>query len=312
MTAAKQRLKPHAIDVRSPMDPVNWFLNDRDDVRSFVRGDDGYVAAITQRLMGSPDMFPSALGYLPWQSINFVTAHDGFTMWDLVSYVHKRNGRNGHGGTDGTDDNRSSNWGWEGDAGVPASIVDIRKRQMKNFCALMMLSAGTPMFVAGDEFANTQLGNNNPYNRDDETTWLDWERAVTHADLVRFFSLMIRFRRAHPAIGHPSGWAGRVTWRGVQAEPDLSHQSRSLAWFLSGAEVGDDDLFACINAWNQSLVFTMPDGPGAWLRVADTSLASPADIAEAGAEAAMTRFSYEVAGHSLVLFRRQATDAARR
>jgi glycogen operon protein len=150
---------------------------------------------------------------------------------------------------------------------------------MKNFCALMMLSSGTPMFLAGDEFANTQQGNNNPYNRDDETTWLDWTRAVTHADLLRFFQRMIAFRRAHRSIGDVSGWEGRVHWHGVGPDPDLAYHSRSLAWFLDGSPLGDEDLYVMINAWNQPLTFTVQEfDRHPWRVVVDTDRRPPHDI----------------------------------
>ncbi len=287
-----------------------WNGKFRDDIRSFIRGDSGYVPTLMIRLAGSPDLFPPELGYRCDQSVNFVTAHDGFTMWDLVSYVYKRNLANGEGGRDGTDDNRSANWGWEGDEATPASVVALRKRQMRNFCALMMISAGTPMLVAGDEFANTQQGNNNPYNRDDETTWLDWDLSTKNSDLLRFFQLMIRFRRRHRSIGDPVGWDGRVHWHGVDDRPDVSNNSRSLAWFLDGAPTDDDDLYVMVNGWSAALSFIVfAPGPSEWRVAVDTTRASPDDIAEdpRGAEA-LSAPNYVVGPHSIVvLVRKRAT-----
>ena len=131
-----------------------------------------------QRLYGSDDLFPDGLQETcrPHQSVNFVTAHDGFCLYDLVAYDRKHNEANGHGNTDGTDDNRSWNCGVEGDAGASDAVLALRRQQAKNFCALLMLANGLPMIVAGDEFLNTQRGNNNPYNQDNEITWLDWAR----------------------------------------------------------------------------------------------------------------------------------------
>ncbi len=130
------------------------------------------------RLYGSDDLFPDdAARRVPAVSeLNFVTAHDGFCLYDLVAYNTKHNEANGHGNTDGTDDNRSWNCGWEGDDGATADVLALRQRQVKNFCCLLMLANGTPMFCAGDEFMHTQRGNNNPYNQDNEITWLDWDR----------------------------------------------------------------------------------------------------------------------------------------
>ena len=133
----------------------------RDDLRDFVRGVPGRVGALMQRLYGSDDLFPDDLenSYRPFQSVNFLTAHDGFCLYDLVSYNQKHNEANGHHNTDGTDDNRSWNCGWEGDVGVPQEVVALRRRQVKNFICLLMLSNGTPMFCAGDdEFLDTRAG----------------------------------------------------------------------------------------------------------------------------------------------------------
>ena len=136
-----------------------------------------------QRLYGSDDLFPDKLyeTYRPRQSINFITAHDGFCLHDLVAYNEKHNEPNGHKNTDGSDYNLSWNCGHEGDVDAPPEVLALRLRQAKNFCAMLMLAQGTPMIVAGDEFLNTQRGNNNPYNQDNITTWLDWDRLQKNA-----------------------------------------------------------------------------------------------------------------------------------
>ena len=133
--------------------------------------------------------------------MNYVCSHDGFNMRDLVSYTERRNWANGHNNTDGMSDNFSWNCGWEGDDGVPAEVVAMRKQQVKNLFALLMLANGTPMFCAGDEFFHTQGGNNNPYNQDNETTWLDWSQLEAHRDL---FSL----REGHDRVSQGSPVAG--------------------------------------------------------------------------------------------------------
>src|SRR5678810_75990 len=132
------------------------------------------------------------------QSVNFLTAHDGFCLYDLVAYNEKHNKSNGHGNTDGTNDNLSWNCGWEGDENAPEVVLALRRQQARNFCALLLLSNGIPMIVAGDEFLNTQRGNNNPYNQDNETTWLDWSLLETNQDMFRFFQRMIAFRKERP------------------------------------------------------------------------------------------------------------------
>src|SRR5581483_8693394 len=162
-----------------------WNGRFRDDVRSFVKSDNGMVGALMARLYGSDDLFPGDLfnAYRPYQSVNYVTSHDGFCLYDLVSYNQKHNEANGNDNRDGPDSNLSWNCGWEGDAGAPLEVLALRRRQAKNFCCLLFLANGTPMFLAGDEFLNTQGGNNNPYNQDNATTWLDWSLLQKNAGM---------------------------------------------------------------------------------------------------------------------------------
>ncbi len=251
-----------------------WNGRFRDDVRGFVKGDDGLVPSLMRRVYASDDLFPDGPGdmYHPYQSVNFVTAHDGFSMYDLVSYNDRHNGANGHAGTDGSSDNRSWNCGWEGDAGVPAEVQALRTRQIKNFMALLMLSNGVPMFVAGDEFGNTQGGNNNPYNQDNETTWLDWDRLVSNAELFDFAKGMIALRKSRAAIARSRFWREDVRWFGTSGEPDLAPWSRSLAWWLSGRRFDEGDLYVMVNAYHEPLTFSV-QMPGPWRRIVDTSAA---------------------------------------
>jgi glycogen operon protein len=289
---------------------LQWNGCYRDDLRSFVRGEPGKVGALVQRLYGSDDLFPDALHDTrrPHQSINFLTAHDGFCLYDLVAYDGKHNDANGHGNSDGSDDNRSWNCGWEGDDGAPAAVLALRRQQAKNFCALLLLSNGIPMIVAGDEFLNTQRGNNNPYNQDNEITWLDWSRLEQNRDVHRFFKLMIAFRRAHPSIGRPTFWREDVSWHGPDGPVDLSPESRSLAYVLRGASQGDDDLCVMINAHWEPRTFALPEGrPADWRRVADTSRPSPDDIAEPGAGTAIDSDSLPVAARSITILCRPRT-----
>lgn len=290
---------------------VNWLQWNgkfRDDVRAFVKGDPGYVGALMSRLYGSDDLFPDDLfdAYRPYQSVNFLTAHDGFCLYDLVAYNKKHNEANGHHNTDGADDNRSWNCGWEGDEGAPAEVLALRRRQVKNFCALLLLANGMPMIVAGDEFMNTQRGNNNPYNQDNEITWLDWELQEKNRDIFRFFKTMIALRKAHPSIGRSRFWREDVRWYGPGGPPDLNYHSHTLAYFLSGASQRDDDFYVMINAYWGDLRFTVQEGrPEEWLRVVDTSLPSPEDIAEPGQETRLDSLDYLVRARSVVVLRRQ-------
>jgi isoamylase len=282
-----------------------WNGQFRDDVRSFVRGEPDRTARLMTRLYGSGDLFPDNPEnvYHPYQSINFVTAHDGFCLYDLVSYNSKHNEANGHNNEDGTDYNLSWNCGWEGDEGAPAEVLELRKRQIKNFCCLLFLSNGTPMMRAGDEFMNTQKGNNNPYNQDNEITWLDWELLGKNHDIFRFFKLMIAFRKDHPTLGRSRFWRGDVRWYGAKGEADISFESRSLAFCLQGSGEEDDDIYVMINSQGKDLEFTLQDGEAReWLRVVDTSLSSPLDIMEPGRESALGDLNYRVKARSVVAF----------
>ncbi|HUI43311.1 MAG TPA: isoamylase [Terriglobia bacterium] len=287
---------------------LQWNGQFRDNLRSFVKGDAGMVPALITRVYGSSDLFPDDVlnAYHPYQSVNFVTCHDGFCLYDLVSYNQKHNEANGENNEDGTDDNLSWNCGWEGDENVPADVVALRKRQAKNFCCLLLLSNGTPMFPAGDEFLNTQQGNNNPYNQDNEITWLDWDLLRKNQDHFRFFKTMIAFRKAHPSLGRSRFWRDDVRWYGVGGAPDLSYDSHTLAFCLHGASQNDKDLYVMINAYWEELTFGVQEGsPGDWRRVVDTSLDSPDDICEPGAEIPLGSPSYAVGPRSIVVLIRK-------
>jgi glycogen operon protein len=229
------------------------------------------------RLYGSDDLFLDTVqdAYRPFQSINYVSSHDGFCLHDLVAYNRKHNDANGHDNKDGVDDNRSWNCGWEGEIGAPAEVLSLRRQQAKNFCCLLFLAHGTPMWVAGDEFLNTQRGNNNPYKQDNETTWLDWSRQQSNTEFHRFFRLMLSLRQHHPQLGSSRFWRDRVTWHGVEGEPDRSHTSHTLACRLSEGE--GRCLYVMINAYWQDLTFQIPNDVH-WRRVVDTSAPSPQDI----------------------------------
>jgi isoamylase len=260
---------------------AQWNDRFRDDVRAFVRGDAGMVSSLMTRIYGSSDQFPDGLldAYHAYQSVNLVTAHDGFCLYDLVSYGEKHNEANGENNKDGSDSNLSWNSGWEGDEGAPPGVLALRRRQVKNFCTLLFLANGTPMFCAGDEFMNTQGGNNNPYNQDNETTWLDWDLLGRNRDVHRFFKAMIAFRKAHPAIGRSRFWREDVDWFGPEGEVDWSDESRQLAYLLRGASQGDRDLYVMINGGAADVAFTIQEGEAAeWVEVVDTGRPSPEDI----------------------------------
>jgi glycogen operon protein len=173
---------------------------------------------------------------------------------------------------------------------------------VKNFFLLLMLANGTPMFCAGDEFLNTQGGNNNPYNQDNEITWLDWDRLPGNREIFRFFKRAIAFRKSRQMLGRSRFWREDVRWYGTQAEPDLSFESRSIAWRLHGAQFNESDLYVMANSYHQALRFRIQEGrAGDWKRVADTSLASPDDFAEPSAEHELASLDYEVGPRSVVV-----------
>jgi glycogen operon protein len=285
-----------------------WNGKFRDDIRAFVKGDPGLVGALMARLYGSDDLFPdrSENVYHAYQSVNFVTAHDGFCLYDLVAYNQKHNEANGHRNSDGADQNLSWNCGWEGDEKAPPDVLDLRRRQVKNFFMLLMLSNGTPMFCAGDEFLNTQRGNNNPYNQDNEITWVDWDLLKKNRDMFRFFQKAIAFRKSRRMLGRSRFWREDVRWYGTQGEPDLSYDSHSLAFRLRGSQFGEPDLYVMINAWHQPIRFRIQEGAAAdWLRLADTNRASPEDFVTAAEARPLSSVEYDVGPRSIVVLTRQ-------
>jgi glycogen operon protein len=262
-----------------------WNGRFRDDVRRFVKGDDGTVSHLASRLLGSPDIYGHEQREAE-QSINFVTCHDGFTLNDLVSYDRKHNEANGEDNRDGCDDNMSWNCGAEGPTTDPR-IESLRHRQAKNFVTLMMLSAGTPMLLMGDEVRRTQNGNNNAYCRDDESNWFDWSLVARHGDLNRFVRTLAAFRQRRDVVAEGTDLSlselleqARIEWHGTTLhEPDWSVHSHSLAFTIRTLRARFL-LHGMVNAYWEPLTFALPpvdDGPQRWRRCIDTALASPDD-----------------------------------
>jgi isoamylase len=284
---------------------LQWNGRFRDDIRRFVKGDSGMISDLMRRIYGSDDLFPDTRdhAYHAYQSVNYVASHDGFTLYDLVSYDHKRNWANGHDNQDGTNDNYSWNCGHEGDEEVPSDVRALRRKQVKNLCCLLMVSNGIPMFRAGDEFLNTQFGNNNPYNQDNETAWLDWSQLRANDDIFRFFKSMIAFRKTHPSLSRSRFWREDVDWYGTGSTVDFSDDSRSLAFCLHGASQGDDDIYVMINAYWEELEFHVQEGrPQEWKRIVDTALPSPDDFPDRGVP--LESAKYTVAPRSVVVLLR--------
>ncbi len=284
---------------------LQWNGRFRDDIRRFVKGDAAMVPDLMRRIYGSDDLFPDSRpdAYHAYQSINYINSHDGFTLFDLVSYDRKHNWANGNNNLDGMDDNYSWNCGHEGNEAVPQEVLALRRQQVKNFFCLLLLSNGIPMFRAGDEFLNTQFGNNNPYNQDNVVGWLDWSQLSANEDIFRFFKNMIAFRKSHPSLSRSRFWREDVAWYGTGPTVDLSNDSRHLAFCLHGASQGDDDIYVMINAYWEELEFQIQEGIAQeWYRVVDTALPSPDDFPDHGAP--MERMRYVLTPRSIVVLKR--------
>ena len=246
---------------------AEWTGRYRDDMRRFLKGDDFLSQAAARRITGSPDLYdPVFRGRNA--SVNFLTCHDGFTLYDLYSYNEKHNEANGWGNTDGADDNNSWNCGVEGDTTDP-SVLALRRKMMMNACAVLMCSRGTPMFLAGDEFADTRYGNNNPYCQDNLISWLDWSLLEKNRALYEFFRYMIHFRKAHACIrkdlepsylGFPSmSLHGLTPWK-----PDLPESSHTACVLFSGYDDTlhkEDLVFLAVNTHWCSAALTLPQLP---------------------------------------------------
>jgi glycogen operon protein len=278
-----------------PIGWTEWNGKYRDAVRAYWKGDGGLVDELAYRLTGSSDLYERG-GRKPHASINFVTAHDGFTLRDLVSYDEKHNEANGEGNSDGENHNLSHNYGVEG----PTDDVEIRRlraRQRRNLLATLLLSQGVPMILSGDEMGRTQGGNNNAYCQDNEISWLDWELSTLDRNFLAFVRRMIRLRKEHPAFRRRRFFQGRklrgagvkdITWltpagREMTDEEWDSSFARSLGLQMSGLLEGeydaqgrpevDDDFLLLFNADEEEVAFQIPPVPeGArWEALMDTA-----------------------------------------
>lgn len=246
---------------------AEWNGRYRDDMRRFLKGDDFLAQTAAARITGSPDLYdPAYRGGNA--SINFLTCHDGFTLYDLYSYNQKHNEANGWGNTDGADDNNSWNCGVEGETDDSA-ILALRKRLMKNACAVLLCSRGTPMFLSGDEFADTRYGNNNPYCQDNLISWLDWSLLKKNKDLFDFFQYMIQFRKDHPVIRkdlEPSylGVPAMSTHGPTPDETNFSGDSHVVCVRFAGyneATQKEDLVYLAVNSGWFPVTLTLPELP---------------------------------------------------
>jgi glycogen operon protein len=277
---------------------AEWNGKYRDCLRKFLKGDMGQVGEVAQRLRGSPDLYA---GRGPAASVNFITCHDGFTLYDMVSYNGKHNEANGEGNRDGANDNESWNGGQEGPCDDPA-VNALRRRQIKNAVAMLLLSQGVPMLLMGDEMGRTQRGNNNTYCQDNELNWLDWRLLDANAELFAFVKHCIALRMAHPALrssehlDHCHGPESvMLSWHGTQAwHADWSGTTRTLAFLLHGRPPlagmqGLDYIYVALNMDGEAHWFELPRlTPGmSWHVSVNTGVSPPGDKWCLGAEPAL-------------------------
>ena len=277
-----------------PVGWAEWNGKYRDTIRRYWKGDQGQVAELAYRLTGSSDLYETG-GRRPYASVNFVTAHDGFTLADLVSYDHKHNEANGEDNRDGTDDNSSWNCGVEGPTDDPA-IVALRERQMRNFLATLFLSQGIPMLLGGDELGRTQQGNNNAYCQDGELSWFHWPPSETGRRLMAYTRRLVALKQANPVFHRRMFFQGRriqgsavkdLAWFGPDGHEMTDEEwqnslSRGLGLRLAGdaiEEVDDmgepivgDTFLILLNAHHEPVSFVLPPHAGRvnWELVLDT------------------------------------------
>jgi glycogen operon protein len=290
---------------------AEWNGRYRDVVRRFVRGDPGLTGEVATRIAGSADLYADD-GRLPGNSINFVTCHDGFTLRDLVSYNVKHNEANGEANRDGTEDNASWDCGIEGETS-DLTVLALRERQARNVLAILLLSRGVPMLLAGDEVLRTQRGNNNAYSQDNALSWFDWGLVERNRAMLRFTREVIALRRRHPCLtanrffdGQPLPGRGLpdIAWHGARlGEPPWSEpQARFLRFTIAGLSHDEEDLHVILNMSDQAVDAALPAVPGrSWHLALDTALPSPVEILARGVQTPHAGMSYRADARSVVV-----------
>lgn len=291
---------------------ADWNGCYRDVIRRFVRGDGGIIGEVATRISGSSDLYQKD-GRRPSNGINFITCHDGFTLNDLVSYNEKRNEANGENNRDGSNENHSWNCGAEGPTNDPR-ITALRKRQARNFVAILLLSQGVPMLLAGDEVLRTQGGNNNAYCQDNDLGWFDWNDIKKNMDMLLFVKKMISFRKRHPSLMRDRFLTGAkpkgssipdVLWHGVTLyDPHWNDpESRVLGFTLAGLSVHEPDIHVIMNMSSEPIFVELPFlSDRQWFRVID-SAAPPVEHFELeNPSSTSTMTKHLVAERSVVVF----------
>jgi glycogen operon protein len=290
---------------------AEWNGRYRDLIRQFIKGDPGMVPELATRLTGSSDLYQSS-GRLPINSVNFITCHDGFTLYDLVSFNEKHNQANGEDNRDGDNQNHSRNYGVEGATDDPA-VNAIRLKQVKNFMAVLMLSQGVPMILAGDEVLRSQQGNNNGYCQNNALSWFDWNLVKKNQEMFRFTKGMIQLRKRHPCLmqrqylsGEKTAVSDRqdITWHGLQLnEPQWADPSyRVLACTLSRVEVEEEDLHIILNMSEDNLSMALPELKlRTWHLAVNTARSISEDIIEPEQQQVIRENTIQVCSHSVVV-----------
>lgn len=280
-----------------------WNGKYRDVIRRFIKGDFGQIPELLKRIFGSPDIFKRD-NRSPYSSINFISCHDGFTLYDLVSYNTKHNFDNGENNQDGENFNNSYNWGEEGETDN-LDIIALRKKLIKNFFLILMISQGVPMFLMGDECGRTQKGNNNAYCQDNTLTWFDWDRKKEFEDLYEFVKQMIKIRKTYSIFRKNSYWEceeeGRndITLHGVKLNsPDFSYHSLSTAFELMDYEA-NTRFYIALNSYYDDLEFELPplEEDKKWYKLIDTSENNSFNFSETPID----KLSYSVKARSSII-----------
>ena len=301
---------------------AEWNDRYRDNIRRYWRGDPGQLGELGYRLTGSSDLY-ARNGRRPHASVNFITAHDGFTLNDLVSYNEKHNQANGEQNRDGNNNNNSWNSGTEGETTDPA-ILELRARQMRNFITTLMISQGVPMVVYGDEIGRTQKGNNNAYCQDNELTWKPWSVTDAARDQLAWTRRMVAFRRNHPVLRRRDYFQGRpirgkevqdILWLGADGRPMTEPRwtdpnQRAIAFRLAGdaadlvdadgTRLTDDNLLVLMNSWSEPVEFRLPSTPAhqPWVLAFDS--ARPG--AHEGSQRLRSGSRYHLAARAIAVF----------
>ena len=296
---------------------AEWNGRYRDVIRRVVRGDEGLLAELATRLSGSSDLY-QAQHRLPINSINFITCHDGFTLYDLFSYTQKHNEANGEGNRDGHNDNLSTNFGIEGETDNP-EILALRVQHAKNTIAILLLSQGVPMLLAGDEMLNTQHGNNNGYCQDNELTWIDWSFVEKNAPMLRFVQHMIALRKRHPSLmrrrfltgaAADEGAEADVSWHGIELDTPLWNDPAARVLAFTLAATGDEEaaLHVMLNLSDRDVSMELPPPrSGRWQLAIDTGLASPQDSVAPDKQTTVTGNRYPAHARSVVVLEQYRT-----